>query len=72
MHIRRTDYQKHLKQLVGGGLATVLYFEEAMKWYVKKYSDSNVIFIVITDTYKWARAKFKGHNNLVFASSAHR
>ena len=50
----------------------MLYFEEAMKWYVKKYSDSNVIFIVITDTYKWARAKFKGHNNLVFASSAHR
>ena len=72
VHIRRTDYQNHLKDKVGGGVATQLYFEQAMNWYVDKYSDSNVIFVIISDTYKWARVKFKGHNNLVFASSAHR
>ena len=72
VHIRRTDFQKHLKERVGGGVATIKYFEKAMKWYVEKYSDSNVVFVIATDTYKWARVKFKGHNNLVFASMAHR
>ena len=73
IHIRRTDYKKHIhKQLGGSSLVTKMYFDTAMAFFKEKYRNSRVIFVLATDDEEWSRRMFQEHSDVVFASSGHR
>ena len=72
VHVRRTDYEEHMKELLHGSLVTMGYFDAAMTWFQKRYKDSKVIFVLVSDDSEWTRKMFQQRRDVVFASSGHR
>ena len=72
VHARRADYKYHLKVTASGKLVTKMYFEDAMNYVKKKYSDDHVLFIMVSDDANWMKTTFSGSQfELAFSSIAH-
>lgn len=63
IHIRRGDLLKERNVKLGYKTAPALYFETAMKYYRKQFT--NFIFIVCTDDIEWS-TKNLGHNSTYY------
>ncbi|XP_042881447.1 galactoside alpha-(1,2)-fucosyltransferase 2-like [Penaeus japonicus] len=65
-HIRRTDYEKHAKKMFGATLPGEKYFQRALDYYRKKFSN-NVLFVAASDDMDFIHSKLKGEIDVFFA-----
>ena len=65
VHVRRTDYEPHLKNLFKGRLLSKRYFMEAKLYLEEKFPHSKMIFIVASDDPKWCQKMFADEDNMV-------
>ena len=72
VHVRRTDYEAHMKEKMIGKPVTKKYFESAMMWFKKRYNDSKVIFLMASDDTEWTKKMFQERSDVIFASSGYR
>ena len=64
IHVRRGDMLKHAYTRVPGRP----YFDRAMKYFRNKYG-GHVIFIIVTNGYKWSQMNIKGNDVFITRSS---
>ena len=67
VHIRRTDYSRHLSVLYKEKLLDAPYFERAMDYFRKQVVDP--AFVVVSDDINWAKANFKASSDIYYVGT---
>ncbi|XP_063853060.1 galactoside alpha-(1,2)-fucosyltransferase 1-like isoform X2 [Scylla paramamosain] len=66
VHVRRTDYEKHMKKLFNLTQLGKLYYTNAFEFYKKRLK--RPLFLVVSDDPKWCRENLQAKDVLVIAS----
>ena len=53
-----------------GKVVSKLFYESAMDWFTAKFSDENIIFVVISDDMSWCAKMFGDRMDVILVSSA--